>query len=472
MENNENDFEKKDEDMMSQDEQGENKPTEDGTYSYTNVEKTRISPNDYDEEQKKEERRDEGVHVYTSNPDYDRYTQSMYTPPEPKKKKKSSTAAIICVCVAVCLILSAASFALGTFLSRNESENDPPVGTSPSTDTNGVNNSIGTGRSDVTLAYNEEVPKGDESTSVGGFPSSNEVSAKSVASKIVNSVVEIQTESIVNNTYFGQYVQEGAGSGVIVSADGFIATNYHVIDGATKITVRLRSGDEYSATLWGYDIKNDLAVVKIEASGLSYATFGNSDLLVVGDNVLAVGNPLGELGGSVTSGIISALERQVSVENKTMTLLQTDTSVNPGNSGGGLFTYSGELIGIVNAKSSGTGIEGIAFAIPANTARPIIQDIIENRSTTQKAYLGISVDYDRNYGVYVKAVTKGSDAEKAGLQVNDVILYVDETRIDSTSGLSATISSYYVGDTVSIVVWRGRTTVTLEVTFTENTSTE
>lgn len=486
MDYNENDFNGKDEntndfDSQSTPESDINKATENGTYSYSSGEKTVINPEsshgqNYTADSGNSDCsgdhcdncNNNGVHVYPSNPDYNRYTPNE---PESKpKKKKNGTAGVVCVCVAVCIVFSIAAFVLGRYISNSDGSgvggNTQDTGAVTGDDGNAPKEEV-TG-SDVTLAYgNDQSPDEDTVADDYGFPSANQVAAKTVAGKIVNSVVEIQTEQTVTNSYFGQYVQEGAGSGVIVSEDGFIATNFHVIENATKITVRLRSGDEYEATLWGYDIKNDLAVVKIEATGLSYATFGDSDKLVVGDDVLAVGNPLGELGGSVTRGIISALQREVSVESKNMTLLQTDTSVNPGNSGGGLFTYSGELIGIVNAKSSGTGIEGIAFAIPSNTARPIIQDIITNRTTTQKAYLGISIAYNSRYGVYVQEVTKGSDAEKAGMQANDVILYVGETRIASTSELSQLIASYYVGDTVSIVVLRGRSTITLDVTFTE-----
>ncbi len=443
----------------------------DGSYSYSSGERTVIDPEsgrdqDGHNSGSNDGRENGGVHVYRSNPDYNPYVPNGGS--NGTQKKKSNIAGIICACVAVCIVFSVASFVLGRYMMKNEDSGENG-GASTGVVTGGASESGDTVTgSDVTLSYgNSQNPVEDGNDPVDGFPSANQVSAKTVAKKIVNTVVEIQTEQTVTNNYFGQYVQEGAGSGVIVSEDGFIATNFHVIENATKITVRLRSGDEYEASLWGYDIKNDLAVVKIEATGLSYATFGDSDKLVVGDDVLAVGNPLGELGGSVTRGIISALQREVSVESKNMTLLQTDTSVNPGNSGGGLFTYSGELIGIVNAKSSGTGIEGIAFAIPSNTARPIIQDIITNRTTTQKAYLGISIAYNSRYGVYVQEVTEGSDAERAGMQANDVILYVDETRIASTSELSQIIASYYVGDTVSIVVLRGRSTLTLEVTFTE-----
>lgn len=212
-----------------------------------------------------------------------------------------------------------------------------------------------------------------QNTSAGG--ESGAVS--SVAAKAAPSVVAITTETMQG--YYGrvqQSVATGAGSGVILTADGYIATNNHVISGASKITVTLSDGTQYPATLVGTDSQNDLAVIKIEASGLQAAVLGSSSSLQVGDLAVAIGNPLGELGGTVTDGIISALDRSITVDGETMTLLQTSAAVNPGNSGGGLFDKNGELIGIVNAKSSGTGIEGLGFAIPIDTAKPILEQLM------------------------------------------------------------------------------------------------
>jgi len=197
-----------------------------------------------------------------------------------------------------------------------------------------------------------------------------------IAALTSESVVEIYTETVVNIGRFGSYIAEGAGSGVIISSDGYIVTNNHVIEGASKITVRLKNGVEHEAALIGRDSKTDLAVLKIQESGLQSAVFGDSDKLVVGELVVAIGNPLGKLGGTVTDGIISALSRNISVEGQMMNLLQTSAAVNPGNSGGGLFNRYGELIGIVNAKSSGSDIEGLGFAIPINVVKSAIEDIV------------------------------------------------------------------------------------------------
>ncbi|MDF9823876.1 S1-C subfamily serine protease [Breznakia sp. PF5-3] len=207
--------------------------------------------------------------------------------------------------------------------------------------------------------------------------SKNTTDVTKIAEKSSKSVVEIKTETMSRDRFFGNYVSEGAGSGVIISENGYIVTNYHVLSGASSVTVTLHDGKEYEAEYIGGDSENDIAVLKIKANDLTPATIGNSDNLVVGEEVLAIGNPLGELGGTVTDGIISSTSREISVDGVTMELLQTSAAINPGNSGGGLFNMQGELIGIVNAKSSGSDIEGLGFAIPSNTAIEIAEKIVD-----------------------------------------------------------------------------------------------
>ncbi len=243
------------------------------------------------------------------------------------------------------------------------------------------------------------------------------------------SVVEIKTESVSSDSWMQQYVTQGAGSGVIITSDGYIVTNNHVIEGASKITVTTSDQQEYDAELVGTDPITDIAVLKIKAEGLTPATYGNSDQLAVGDMAVAIGNPLGELGGTVTAGIISALDRELAIDGKTMTLLQTDSSINPGNSGGGLFNGDGQLIGIVVAKSSGSDVEGLGFAIPINKAADVAQQILENgyvsgQPSTGMSYTessGQSSTMDRLFNngqsttyVYIAAVD-GTNAQKAGL---------------------------------------------------------
>lgn len=304
------------------------------------------------------------------------------------------------------------------------------------------------------------------------------MSVKDIVANTEKSVVEITTESAATDSFFSQMVTTGAGSGVIISNNGYIVTNHHVIDGANKITVRTKEGKEYSAKLIGSDQKTDLAVLKIEATDLKAAVLGTSDSLSVGDEAIAIGNPLGELGGTVTRGIISALDREITIDGQSMTLLQTDTAINKGNSGGGLFDNSGKLIGIVNAKSSGTSVEGLGFAIPIDTAKPVIESIIENGYVTGRPQLGVSmVDVNdelsafqagvNDLGVYIAKVVKGSAAEEAGLKVKDRVISVEGTEIQSSSQISKLIDGKQVGDTIEIIVEREGKEVTLQATLKE-----
>ena len=307
----------------------------------------------------------------------------------------------------------------------------------------------------------------------------------SVIQSSMSSVVGIYLSATTIN-YTGASEEEdlGSGSGVIITSDGYIVTNNHVVEGGQNIRVCLQDGSEYEATLIGTDSYSDLAVIKIDATGLPAATLGTSSNMTVGDPVFAIGNPLGVLSSSVSQGIISGLDRTINVDGHNMTLMQTDAAVNPGNSGGGLFNANGELIGIVNAKSYGLDVEGIGFAIPMDTAKSIIMDLIDLGYVTGRPYLGISMQdvalrfgsgyssnpffsFGGNYvtGVQVVAVEEGSPAQNAGLQVNDVIVGLDDQEITGTSQLSALLYEYKVGDTVTISVLRGNETQQLSVTL-------
>ncbi len=309
-----------------------------------------------------------------------------------------------------------------------------------------------------------------------------EMSVQQVAALNQPSIVEIQTEMVTNGSFLQQYVQTGAGSGIIISQDGYIVTNNHVIEDATSITVRTSDGTSYSAQLVGTDSRTDIAVLKIDATGLQPATFGNSDNLNVGDTAIAIGNPLGELGGTVTNGIISALDRTIVLDNEEMTLLQTNAAINPGNSGGGLFNSRGELIGMVVAKSSGEDIEGLGFAIPSNLVSQVAQELINNGYVTGRPALGVTVvnitssqlamQYGVNsLGVYISEVSSGSAAEQAGLQVGDRIISVDDQVVESYTDLSSILDDHAVGDTIEILVGRNGTTVTVSLTLQEMTQT-
>ena len=278
-------------------------------------------------------------------------------------------------------------------------------------------------------------------------------------------------------------VQTGSGSGVIITSDGYIVACNHVVEGATKITVILNDESAYEAKIVGTDDRNDLAVIKIEASGLKPATLGDSDMLTVGEDVVAIGNPLGELRGTSTGGMVSALGREVSVEGTSMTLIQHDAAVSPGSSGGGLFNSSGSLIGIVNAKASSDNAEGIGFAIPVNSARQIISDLIEHGYVKGRAYLGVltqnvTLQADRGgwggyfgYGgtscVQVGQVVAGGAAEAAGIKAGDLILAVEDAQIASTDDLSKAIGAYNAGDQATLTIQRDGEQMQVTVTFGE-----
>ena len=328
---------------------------------------------------------------------------------------------------------------------------------------------------------------GSDNSITAASSSGSSLTTEQVADLVSPSVVVITTEQVVYSqwSWYGQnQVESGAGSGVIISSDGYILTCAHVVDGASSITVTIGDKD-YTATLVGEDTTSDIAVIKIDADGLTPATVGNSDSLKVGQSVMAVGNPLGELGGTVTGGMISALNRSVTIQGSssvnTMSLIQMDASVSPGNSGGGLFNMNGELIGIVNAKSSSSDAEGLGFAIPINDAIKVAQELLENGYVTGRPYLGITylavTDAQtasqlgvNAYGVYVVEVVKGGPAEKAGLQAGDRIVSVDGTEIASKDDLGTLMQKHAAGDTLSITIARDGQMQTINVTLGEKTA--
>ncbi|MDR0424947.1 MAG: trypsin-like peptidase domain-containing protein [Clostridiales Family XIII bacterium] len=284
-------------------------------------------------------------------------------------------------------------------------------------------------------------------------------------------VVEITTGSVANRRT-GQQVQTGAGSGVIISADGYIVTNAHVISGAGTIEARLADGTAVPARIIGADAKTDLAVLKIDRAGLAYAVLGDSSKLLVGDSAMAIGNPLGELGGTVTGGIISALDREIVIDGEPMSLLQTDAAINPGNSGGGLFNVRGELIGIVNAKSTGLEIEGLGFAIPVNTAKTVASDIIAYGYVKGRADTGFSVvevaDIQSIFmfragrsGLYISA------SSNASFRAGDQIAAIDGTEISSMYEYNKIVNAHKIGDTIQVSIIRGGQRMTVPVTLTE-----
>lgn len=309
-------------------------------------------------------------------------------------------------------------------------------------------------------------------------PQTDELLTTQIVEMYADSVVEIVTEYIETGVFSQQYIQSGAGSGVIIDTRGYIVTNHHVIENAQRIYVTLRNGTSYEAEFIGSDSKMDLAVLKIDAKDLTTAVIGDSDTLKVGQRTIAIGNPLGQLGGTVTEGIISALDRDVTVDGQTMNLLQTDTAINPGNSGGGLFDQCGNLIGVVVAKSSGSEVEGLGFAIPVNDAMVVISDLMEYGYVRGRVDIGMEfLDVDSesvawmyglsSLGCYVYSVDAGSNAAEAGFKSGDLILKVDGEEVDYSDDVEKILDEKELGDTVKFTVKRGRSTGELELVLEE-----
>ena len=383
------------------------------------------------------------------------YSSAPQQPPVPQKKKGSKVLLRVLACVGV------AALGFG----------------------GGLGGAVVASRAGLTgnQVVVQQVERSTDATAAGSTDGTT-MSVQQIASVVSPSVVAITTEQMSSSqTWFGgYYVQSGAGSGVIISQDGYILTCAHVVSGATSVKVQLNGSDEsYDATVVGQDSTSDIAVLKIDATGLTPAVIGDSDALAVGEVAVAVGNPLGTLSNTVTDGIVSALNRQVTVQDNDMTLIQTDASISPGNSGGGLFNANGELIGIVNAKSSSSDAEGLGFAIPINTAMEMAKQMIEKGYVARPA-MGVTVitindaqtamQYGvSNYGVYIYQIASGSGAEKGGLKLGDRIISIDDVAVSSASDVQKYCQSKEVGDTVTLQVERDGKVISCEVTLGEST---
>lgn len=406
---------------------------------------------------------------YSSN-DYGSYNQNPYGSGNQKPPKKRNTLAIIiAVCAVACVFMCVVGFALGRVFANlfpdiPEVEDGDGVGG----DGNGAPSTPSAGTQTPSDLL-------DKDFKLEQVTSEEHYRFASVYQMTKNMVVEITTESVTTGSFMQQYVTKGAGSGVIIKVNeetslAYIVTNNHVIEGATKITVTLSDKTMVVATLIGRDEKTDLAVISIptkvkDQDGndktlvLSAAKLGISANILVGEEVLIIGNPLGQLGGSASNGIISATARQISVDGQMMTLIQTNAAVNPGNSGGAMFDMSGNLIGVVNAKYSDEAIEGIGFAIPIDIAKPIIEDIAKHGYVTGRPNLGITVEY----GTYISsvgktnwitAVAEGSDAHNAGLKKADQIVSINGNVFTNAEAINAYLDTLEIGDSVTFVVNR------------------
>ena len=385
---------------------------------------------------------------------YDAQHQYPPQPSQPKKKGGAGrTIALALCCSLLGGILGAAAVSL-----FQDNSTAPPSG----------------GTSNVIEGIRE-----NSKIDINYIDTSKEMTPAEVYALNVNSTVGITT-AITTNYWGYQTTAAASGSGFVLSEDGYILTNYHVVEDSSAIEVRMYDGTSYDAELIGYDESNDVAVLKVGATGLSPVVLGDSDNLNVGDTVLAIGNPLGELTFSLTVGAVSALDREVTMSTGvTMNLLQTDCAINSGNSGGALFNLHGEVVGITNAKystssNSEASIDNIGFAIPINVARSIAQSIIE-KGYISKPYIGISVidvsaetqSYGLPGGAAVKSVEEDGPAAEAGLQINDIITKVDGVEITGKTQLVSIIGDSTVGDTLTLTVYRSGATVEMTVTVGE-----
>lgn len=399
---------------------------------------------------------------------YYKAEQSTPSPVSKKREKKHVTwGQLIASLVIVAVLFCAGGVFIGKLLNDGNKPSPIVSGTAiPTTDPNAT-------------------PTTPPSSSIAVSGDSNtQTSVTDMLKTCMSSIVGLYTKNTVYDMTGQSYTQDlGSGSGVIISEDGYIVTNYHVIEGASKVSVYLQDGTEYEATIVGSDSATDLAVLKLtlkqEGETFTAATLGSSANSTVGESVYAIGNPLGFLTTSVSDGIISGLDRTITVEEQTMTLMQTTAAVNPGNSGGGLFNAKGELIGIVNSKSTGTDVEGLGFAIPIDIAYPIIKDLMDYGYVTGRPFLGISMQnvtlMDSSFGsfyfpsyitrVQITGIAEGSCAEEAGLKSGDIILAFDGDEINGSTQLSAKLAEHEIGDVVTITIQRDYESIDVTVTL-------
>ena len=388
--------------------------------------------------------------------------QPQPSAPVPEQKKKSGKAGkIVALLLACALVGGGSGFGAAALMQKNAAA-QPQSTTQASSDAS------------VML----EAKRQAAALQVASVDTGKVLTPSEVYAQNVNSTVGITT-SITTNYWGFQTTSAAAGSGFILTEDGYILTNYHVVENSNSITVAMYSGDTYDATLIGYDESNDVAVLKVDAEGLSPVVLGDSDNLNVGDSVVAIGNPLGELTFSMSSGIVSCVNRAINVEGTPFNMIQVDASINPGNSGGPLMNLYGEVVGIVSAKYStysSTTVEGLGFAIPIDDVKSIITDIMENGAVTGKAYMAVTVgtmnsqmaaqySIDIDQGVFVYSVVKGGAGDKAGLRLGDVITKMGDTTLTSRQDLSAALKSYRSGDTATLTVFRDGSYITTDITF-------
>ena len=399
-----------------------------------------------------------------------------YTPPEPKKtekREKSGKGGKIVGIIALCLVCALLGGLVGAgFMGRSLDERVE---------------ALEQARADASIEQITQAARSAESgtpaQSVAAVQNDAPLSASAIYEQACEQVVGVTTEVTYTN-FFGMNSSSAvSGTGFIISEDGYILTNFHVIELAAQnskdVNVILRDGTRYTASIVGYEKYNDVAVLKIDATGLKPVQFGNSDSLAVGDLVYAVGNPLGELDFSMSTGHVSALDRAITSDESgvAINMFQIDAAVNSGNSGGPVYNAAGEVVGIVTAKYASTGVEGLGFAIPVNDAVKIASDLITKGYVTGRAYMGVSIDqrynslysqyYNMPLGAYVYSVESESCAEKAGLQPKDIITKLGENEITGYTDLTSALHGFSAGDTTDMTVYRAGEEITLTITFDE-----
>ena len=420
----------------------------------------------------------EGYHQTSYDPNYHQNGNR-----EPKKKNGVG-GRMIALLVAVALVASIGGSALTTVINNISRKNEEANKAAETMSSQPVE-SAQDAQDSTTESGSYSLEKSQLPTTLSSNDTGKSLTPKEVYAMNVNACVGIATQITTN--VWGQVASSSAsGSGFILTSDGYVVTNNHVVDGATSVTVKLYNGDEYDATIVGTDDMNDVALLKIDATGLQAVTIGDSDQIEVGEEVIAIGNPLGELTFTMTAGYVSALDREINTDGKPINMLQTDVAINSGNSGGALFDMNGNVIGITSAKysgatSSGASIEGISFAIPINDALRVVYDLQQYGHVTGRAYLGVTVKdldsttastYGLPSGPMIQSVEAGGCAEKAGLQQGDIIIGFNGAEISSYTDLVAALNKCKAGDTATIKVFRSGAEVDAAITLDERPTDE
>ena len=401
------------------------------------------------------------------------------------KKNTGIGGRMIALLVAVALVASIGGSVLTNVISNISRKNEEANKASETMSSQDVESSTDEQDAQSEEADGYTLEKSQLPTSLSSNDTGKSLTPKEVYAMNVNACVGIATQITTN--VWGQVASASAsGSGFILTSDGYVVTNNHVVDGATSVTVKLYNGEEYDATIVGTDEMNDVALLKIDATGLQAVTVGDSDQIEVGEEVIAIGNPLGELTFTMTAGVVSALDREINTDGKPINMLQTDVAINYGNSGDPLFDMDGNVIGITSAKysgetSSGASIEGISFAIPINDALRIVYDLQQYGHVTGRAYLGVTVrDLDSSTGAtyglptgpMIQSVEAGGCAEKAGLQQGDIIIGFNDAEISSYTDLVAALNKCKAGDTATIKVYRAGAEIDAQITLDERPTDE